>query len=263
MRENMSQQFKEKARKEAFGFIIAGIIALFIRTFLFQPFNIPSGSMYPTLMVGDFLFVSKYSYGYSNTAFPFHYKFFKGRLFASDPKHGDVVVFNNPIQKELDFIKRCVGVGGDKIQVKEGVLHINGTPVQLEYVGMYTYINQHGQLDAVKKYKETMPNGKSYFILKKDEFGKGHLDNTPEYNVPEGNFFMMGDNRDSSGDSRLPNVLGFVPRESLIGRAEILFFSTEARLFKHPDSHWYDLYDLDVTEWIPGIRWNRFFTIIH
>ncbi len=254
----MSTHFKEKARKEAIGFVIAGVIALIIRTFFFQPFNIPSGSMYPTLMVGDFLFVNKYSYGFSNTAFPFHYKFYEGRMLSSDPKRGDVVVFNNPLQKELDFIKRCVGLPGDKIQMKEGILHINGEPVTLEYVGMYTYINQYGQLDALKKYRETLPNGVSYDILKKYDFGQWKFDNSPEYTVPEGHFFMMGDNRDNSSDSRAPETLGFVPRNSLIGRAEILFFSTEAKLFKYPDSRWFELWDLDIMAWIPGIRWERF-----
>ncbi|MBX9977219.1 MAG: signal peptidase I [Alphaproteobacteria bacterium] len=258
-----STLLKEKARKETVGFIIAGIIAIIIRTFFFQPFNIPSGSMYPTLMVGDFLFVSKYTYGYSNTAFPFHHKFYEGRVMSRNPKNGEVVVFNNIKDPEnRDFIKRCVGVPGDKIQVKEGILHINGQAVTMEYVGMYTYINQYGQLDAVKKYKETMPNGTSYHVLMKYEFGKHPLDNTPEYTVPEGHFFMMGDNRHNSEDSRVMDAVGFVPVNTLIGRAEILFFSTEAKLFRHPDARFWQLWNLDVLAWIPGIRWDRFLNVI-
>lgn len=256
--------FKEKAKKETVGFIVAGIIALLIRTFLYQPFVIPSGSMYPTLMVGDFLFVSKFTYGYGHTAYPFHLKFYDGRLFSRTPKRGEIVVFNNPKDPEQkDYIKRCVGVPGDRIQMQNGILHINGKPVTLEYVGMYTYINERGQLDAVKRYKETMPDGgPSYFILKSFDFGTYRLDNTVEYTVPEGHLFMVGDNRDHSGDSRIERAVGFVDLKNVIGRAEILFFSTDAKLFKHPDSKWYAVWDLDLLSWIPGIRWERILNIL-
>lgn len=259
-----SSTFKEKAKKETVGFIIAGIIALLIRTFLYQPFVIPSGSMYPTLMVGDFLFVNKFLYGYSHTAYPFHVKFYDGRLLGRTPKRGEIVVFNNPKDPEQkDYIKRCVGIPGDRIQMREGILHINGSPVTLEYVGMYTYVNEYGQLDAVKRYKETMPDGgPSYFILKSFDFGTYRLDNTPEYIVPEGHLFMVGDNRDHSGDSRIERAVGFVDMKNVIGRAEILFFSTDAKLFRHSDSKWFAIWDLDILSWIPGIRWDRILNIL-
>jgi len=262
----MTPEMKEKAKKETIGIIMAAAIALVIRTFLFQPFNIPSGSMYPTLEVGDFLFVSKYSYGYGNTAYPFHVKFYEGRILSKTPKRGEVVVFNNPHRKELDFVKRCVGLPGDRVQMKKGVLYINGQEAKLEYIGLYTYVNQFGKPDVVKKYKETLPgsDGKDveHFILKTYDFGKAQLDDTAEFTVPDGHFFMAGDNRDASADSREINNLGFVPIDSLIGRAEILFFSTDAKLFKHADNRFWELWDLDVMAWIPGIRWNRFFNWI-
>ncbi len=262
----MTDSIKDKAKSEILGLLVAGFIAIFIRTFFFQPFNIPSGSMYPTLEVGDFLFVSKYPYGYSKTAYPFHVKFYDGRVLGSIPKRGDIVVFNNHKRPDLDFIKRCVGLPGDKIQMKDGNLHINGVPTKLEYVGLYTYVNQFGQQDVVKQYKQTIPgsNGKDveHFILKKYEFGKGPLDNTKEITVPEGHFFAMGDNRDGSADSRDEDGLGVVPTDVLIGRAEILFFSTEAKLFKHADSRWWELWDLDFIAWVPGIRWDRLLKIL-
>lgn len=263
----MTDDLKQKAKTEGLGLLLAVVIALVIRTFFFQPFNIPSGSMYPTLEVGDFLFVSKYPYGYGNTAYPFHLKFYEGRLFSSTPKRGEIVVFNNHKRPDLDFIKRCVGLPGDRIQMKEGKLHINGEPTKLEYVGLYTYVNQMGQQDVVKKYKETIPgsNGSSdveHFILKKFDFGKAPLDNTKEFVVPEGHYFMVGDNRDGSSDSREMESLGFIPHDSLIGRAEILFFSTDAKLFKHADSRWWELWDLDFIAWIPGIRWSRLLLLL-
>lgn len=253
---------KKRAKDETKSLIIAILAALFIRTFLFQPFVIPSGSMYPTLMVGDFLFVSKFSYGYSYTSFPFHPQFFKGRVMGHAPKRGDVVIFNNVNKPDMDYVKRCIGLPGDRIQVQAGIVHINGEPVKLDYVGMYTYVNYMGRLEAVKKYKETLPDGSSHFILKTLPFGEWTLDDTPEYTVPEGHFFMMGDNRDASSDSRVMDDVGFVHFDTIIGKAQMLFFSTDARLFRHPDSPWYAFWDLNILEWIPGIRWGRFLNMI-
>lgn len=202
--------------------IQALILALLIRTFLFQPFSIPSGSMQDTLLVGDFLFVSKYSYGYSRYSIPFSPDIFGGgRLFAAEPERGDVVVFKWPRDDSTDYIKRVIGLPGDRVQMIDGVLHINGDPVELELVEGDP---NSGSRSRRLVYTETLPNGVSYQIV--DTFDGGSLDNTQEFVVPEGHYFMMGDNRDGSSDSRDPNSgVGFVPFENLIGRAEIIFFS--------------------------------------
>jgi signal peptidase I len=203
--------------------IQALILALLVRTFLFQPFSIPSGSMEDTLLVGDFLFVSKYSYGYSRYSFPFSPPLFEGRFWAAEPERGDVVVFKTPRDNATDFIKRVVGLPGDRIQMINGVLNINGTPVQLEEIGQTT--GDFGR--TVTHYRETLPNGVTHEIL---DQGNSAYDNTDVYVVPEGHYFMMGDNRDNSSDSRVPierGGVGYVPFENLIGRAEIIFFSVD------------------------------------
>ncbi len=190
------------------------------------------------------------------------------------PERGQVIVFRNPIGEttslvkklmfqddSLDFIKRLVGLPGDRIQVKEGILHINGEPVKLQKIEDYTYHDpradyatqeeayKYKSISTMAQYIETLPNGVSYRILKDSPFGQGDLDNTPEYIVPEGYYFFMGDNRDHSGDSRVKSQLGYVPEDHIIGPAKMIFFSTEAK--------WYD-----VTHWISGIRPNRIFKII-
>jgi signal peptidase I len=192
----------DKMKKEIRGFAVAFAIAMLIRTFLYQPFNIPSGSMIPTLLIGDYLFVSKFSYGYSRHSFPFGLKIFSGRVWPTAPKQGDVAVFYNPKHNNLDYIKRVIGLPGDHIQVVEGVLHINGQPVTLERIEDYHTLGKDGRLQVIPQYIETLPNGLKHRILKSAPFGKGHLDNTQVYIVPEGHYFMMGDNRDNSSDSR-------------------------------------------------------------
>jgi signal peptidase I len=236
---------KEKLKKELKGLTWAFVIAMIVRTFLFQPFNIPSGSMYPTLMVGDFLFVTKYSYGYSPYSLPFAPKLFTGRIWKGSPERGQVVVFTNPKDPSIDFIKRLVGLPGDRIQVIKGVLHINGEPVKLEKIEDYHMLDDKTKrLKVIPQYIETLPNGVKHPILKAMPFGEGSLDNTPEYIVPADHYFMMGDNRDNSQDSRVMSMVGFIPEEYLIGPAKILFFSTEAK--------WHE-----VMNWLPGIRFNR------
>lgn len=221
------------------------ILALLVRTFLFQPFNIPSGSMKSTILVGDYLFVSKYSYGYSRNSFPFGLAPFSGRIWAAEPKRGDVIVFKeNHSGKE--FIKRLIGLPGDRIQMKRGILHINGEPVKREPMADFVEPSMYGGEVRIKRYKETLPNGVSYETL--DIFENGSADNTPEYNVPAGHFFMMGDNRDDSSDSRDLGKVGYVPFENLIGRAEILFFSIEEGA-----AAW------QVWTWPWSIRWGRIF----
>ena len=194
--------------------INALIIALVIRTLLFQPFNIPSESMKATLLVGDYLFVSKYSYGYTHYSLPFSPRLFSGRIFGSALKRGDVVVFRLPRDDSVDYIKRVVGLPGDKIQMIDGVLNINGTPVKRERVEDYVS-DEDGVAQRVKQYRETLPNGVSYVTM--DLTDNGFLDNTQVYTVPPDHYFMMGDNRDNSTDSRVLSQVGYVPFENLVG----------------------------------------------
>ena len=242
----------KRAIQETLGLLWAFIIAIVIQTLLFQPFYVPSGSMYPTLEVGDFFVASKFSYGYSPYSLPwYHPKVFSGRLLGQDPKVGQVVAFNGEPNSTDDYIKRCVGVPGDRIQMVKGVLHLNGVAVKLERVNDYLLADPRaevkGQIQVIPQYKETLPNGVEHMILKSKPFGEGSFDDTVEFVVPDGHFFMMGDNRDNSIDSRAGNPIGFVPAEKLIGPAQMLWFSTEAK--------WYQPH-----RWLTGLRLSRFFT---
>jgi signal peptidase I len=225
------------------------IIALVIRTFLFQPFNIPSGSMKETLLVGDYLFVSKYSYGYSHYSFPFSPPLFSGRIMGSPPDRGDVVVFRLPKDDSTDYIKRVIGLPGDRIRMVEGLLHINGVPVKRERISDYLETEETERATRVKRWRETLPNGVTYTTL--DLIDNGFYDNTQEYVVPGGHYFMMGDNRDNSTDSRVLSQVGYVPFENLIGRAQIIFFSVG-----EGERAW------QVWRWPWAVRWSRLFTIV-
>jgi signal peptidase I len=221
------------------------LIAVVVRTVLFQPFNIPSGSLVPTLLVGDYLFTSKYSYGYSRYSIPFGPPLFSGRLWGSEPKRGDIAVFKLPKDNSTDYIKRVIGLPGDKIQVVEGILQINGKAVKRERIEDYETSDPFGRTVAVPQYLETLPNGVVHRIVERDA-DRGYWDNTYVYTVPAGHFFMMGDNRDNSTDSRDESSVGFVPFENLVGRAEIIFFSIDENA-----SAW------KLWEWPWTVRWNR------
>ena len=203
--------------------IYALLIAFFVRTLAYQPFNIPSGSMIPTLLVGDYLFVSKFSYGYSRYALPLGLGFFSGRILSRAPERGDIAVFRQPPINRVDFIKRIVGVPGDRIQMKGGVLHLNGKAVEKRRIEDFIDSEGPGRTQRIPQYIETLPNGPSYTV-RESHGDDWRVDNTPEFIVPQGQYFAMGDNRDDSNDSR---SWGFVPAENLIGRAEILFFSVD------------------------------------
>ncbi|TWG94688.1 signal peptidase I [Mesorhizobium sp. J18] len=218
----------EKSQKKSGGLgetvsviVQALLLALVIRTFLFQPFSIPSGSMRPTLLEGDYLFVTKWAYGYSRYSLPFGPPIFSGRIWASEPERGDVVVFKFPPNPSLDYIKRVIGLPGDRVQIRDGQLFINDEAVSREKVGQIDNPDITEVDRPVDVYRETLPNGVSYDTLDLTPNSIG--DNTREFVVPEGHYFMMGDNRDNSADSRFS--VGFVPAENLVGRANIIFFS--------------------------------------
>ncbi len=224
--------------------IFAVVIAFFIRVFAYEPFNIPSGSMIPTLLVGDYLFVSKFSYGYSRYSLPLGLAVIDDRIFASPPKRGDVLVFKFPPDNSTDYIKRVIGLPGDTVQVLDGILQINGKPVARRKLGANNVVKESGHIQQVNEYVETLPNGVEHRIFEVGDNRGG--DNTKVFSVPPGHFFMMGDNRDNSSDSRFG--VGFVPFRNLVGRAEFLFFSHDesANLFKP----W---------TWPTAIRYRRLF----
>ena len=230
--------------------VYALLIALVIRTFLFQPFNIPTGSMIATLLVGDYLFVEKFAYGYSRHSFPFSLVPFSGRVFGTAPTRGDVIVFKMPNKNSEhymeDYIKRVVGMPGERIQVLNGVLYINGKAVPKVRTDDFIEQDDFGLTAHIPQFRETLPEGKSYLVLDR---GISEFDNTEEFTVPAGHYFMMGDNRDNSDDSR--GNVGYVPAEDLVGRAELRFFSID------DSAIWYEPWT-----WPGAIRFSRMFTFI-
>ena len=227
--------------------VYAVLIAVVVRTVAFEPFNIPSGSMIPTLLIGDDLFVSKYSYGYSRYSLPFGLPLIPGRIFAKVPERGDVVVFKLPRDNKTDYIKRIVGLPGDKVQVVGGILQINGVAVQREPIDDLVLRDGYGNEQRIKQYIETLPGGRKHRIIELGD-NQPRTDDTQVYTVPAGHLFAMGDNRDNSQDSRFLNDVGYVPIENLVGRAEILFFSTDGT------AYWWEFW-----RWMFAIRFDRLF----
>ncbi len=222
--------------------VYAIAIALFVRTFAYEPFNIPSGSMKPTLLVGDYLFVSKFAYGYSKYSLPLSLPLFSGRVFGSLPERGDVAVFKLPTDNKTDYIKRIVGLPGDRLQMIDGLLHVNGEAVDRQAAVPFVD-DMDGRQVAVARYQETLPDSdRHHYIL--DLTDRGRLDNTPVFEVPAGHVFAMGDNRDNSLDSRT-DAVGYIPIENLIGRAELMMFSVNgtARIWEPWKWPWAIRYD--------------------
>ncbi len=231
--------------------IYALVIAFVIRVLAFQPFTIPSASMEPTLFQGDYILVSKFAYGYSRYSLPFSPPVLQGRVLARDPQRGDVVVFKLPRDTRIDYIKRLIGLPGDRIQMRGGVVYLNGKAVPREELAPVTELSAFGYPHQVERYKETLPNGKSYVTY---SYGSdGQVDNTGVYEVPAGHYFFMGDNRDDSQDSRFPEAVGvgYVPFENLVGKADIILLSwnDKATLFKP----W---------TWFVDARPSRFFNLL-
>ena len=226
--------------------IYALIIALIIRSFLYQPFYIPSSSMEPNLLVGDRLFVSKYSYGYSRHSLPFSPKITNKRFFTKSPERGDIIVFKTPADNRTDYIKRLIGLPGDKIQIINGNLFLNDTKIPRTKVNISMEVYCGNETLNLEAYEETLPNGNKYIaVYRKD----ATILNTDIYLVPEKHYFFMGDNRDCSKDSRFLSSVGYVNVNNIVGKARIIFFSNDSRKGSF----------LKFWKWNENIRFKRFF----
>jgi len=223
---------------------LAVFIALIIRSFFAEPFNIPSGSMKPNLLVGDFIFVSKWSYGFSKHSLPFSIPLIPKKIFSKLPQRGDVVVFKTPQDNRTDYIKRVIGLPGDRIKIIGGKIIINDNLIKRKRTNDFIDTDKNSSIKRIRKYKE-------YFFDKEievlDIMDQGIVDDTQLYIVPKGHFFVMGDNRDNSQDSRFTNIVGYIPIENLIGKAQFIFFSLENSRF------------LQLWKWPKAIRTERLF----
>jgi signal peptidase I len=229
---------------------LALVIALAVRTLAFEPFNIPSPSMVPNLLIGDFLFVSKYTYGYSGRGTFWGLLPVSGRFLGHEPARGDVVVFKVPKDNTTDYIKRLIGLPGDTIEMRKGILFINGVPVERDKMETPMQGDDMPPTDGVTDYLEHLPGGVTHVIRKEGDDNR--LDNTQVFVVPPHHYFFMGDNRDHSSDSRDPRGgVGFVPEENLVGKAEFLFFS-----LNNDTAFW------EIWKWPTSVRWERLFTKI-
>ncbi|MDD3182218.1 MAG: signal peptidase I [Alphaproteobacteria bacterium] len=224
-------------------FFLAALIALSIRAFAFEPFNIPSSSMVPGLLIGDYLFVSKYSYGYSSLSSLFGVLPIQGRAFGKEPARGDVAVFKLPSDGHTDYIKRIIGLPGDKIQMRHGLLYINGVAVERQKLAEPVARDYLEPSPNAVDYIETLPGGFKHVI--REEGDDMALDDTDVFMVPERHYFAMGDNRDNSQDSRTTTV-AFIPADNLVGKAQILFFSLDEH------AHFWEFW-----KWPSSVRWGR------
>ena len=233
---------KEKLKKNIIQITYAVVAALAIRSFMFEPFSIPSGSMYPNLKVGDYLFVSKYSYGFSKHSLPLSLPFIPGRIFYEEPRRGDIVVFKTPEDNRTDYIKRLIGLPGDKIKMVSNEIFVNDKKISTKIL-----LNEKYKFIDVQRIEEKLPNNRSYNVY---EFVKPFLDfdtnNFSEVTVPENHFFVLGDNRDNSQDSR---YIGFIPKNNLVGRAEMVFLSFDTEIGSF----------FKFWTWYPALRKDRFF----
>jgi len=200
------------------------IIALIIRSFLYQPFYIPSSSMEPNLLIGDRIFVSKYSYGYSRHSLPFSPKIYNKRIFPKTPKRGDIIVFKTPADNRTDYIKRLIGLPGDTIQISNKELYLNDVKILQEKIENKTNISCGREFIKANFFKETLPNGISYIATYRSD---GTMINSDKFVVPDNHYFFMGDNRDCSKDSRFLSSVGYVNFNNLVGKAELIFFSND------------------------------------
>jgi len=239
-------QKKNKKFESLKTIFLAILLALIIRSFIIEPFNIPSGSMKPTLLIGDYLFVKKWAYGYSKHSLPFSIPLINKRVFYSEPKRGDIAVFKTPSDNKTDYIKRIIGLPGDEIRIKNGVVFLNNDPINKIQVNDFIDYDKLNREISYEQFKEKISN-KSFRVIEMNAKGIG--DNTPLYIVPENNFFVLGDNRDNSQDSRFSNV-GYIPKENLVGKAWIVFFSLKNSYF------------FEVWKWPKSIRYNRIFSKI-
>jgi signal peptidase I len=239
------KDFSKNGKKKDYLLIplYALLIVVLFRSLLFDNYHIPSGSMKNTLLVGDKITVSMFSYGYSRFSFPFGLAPIKGRIFKTHPERGDIVVFKYPSNNSINYVKRLIGLPKDKIKMINGELYINGEKLARKFIE-YVKDDEIGFEITLSKFMETLPNGKSYEILKFYLEGEGIVDNVAEFEVPEGHYFFMGDNRDFSKDSRFEEV-GFVKEELLVGRVERILISSPSSL-------------LNVFDW-HNIRFNRIF----
>jgi len=229
--------------------IQALLIALVFRTFLYQPFSIPTASMQSTLMIGDYLLTSKYTWGYGRYSFPLGIIPFNGRIFGREPNRGDIAVFR-PVPQKDAYIKRVIGMPGDRIQMIDGILNINGEAVKRVEIGTAVDTDSTGVSVPVTLYRETLPNGVEHTIQEISDTMQ--LDNTAEYVVPAAHYFMMGDNRDRSQDSRVLSAVGYVPAGNLIGKAEVRFFSIKDNI-----PPW------QIWQWPANVRFDRMFQSVY
>lgn len=254
---------KEKMIEVFKTFIFAIAIAVFLRSVAYEPFTIPSGSMKPNLLVGDFLFVSKFSYGFSKYSVPYgRYLPFKGRLFGSKPKRGDIAVFKFPGDNKTDYIKRIIGLPGDVVKIKQGNIYVNEIEINSKKIGKFEDMHRNGYLEKFDLYKETLKSGKEYLIIDDIAFDgiipgysidgvKFDVNNTMNYSVPEGHYFVMGDNREHSSDSRIISQVGYVPEINLVGKGAMIFLSIEY------GTQYFELFGIRFLKLPKSIRFER------